>query len=93
MSTGPTAVAHWFTSPVAAFGRGCVKTHYDVSILIVSVISMKRFIEGENRFQSTLFPERLDDYIAGDILKNAEFKLNKNPLAMRRPKALVEHPA
>ena len=27
---------------------------------------MKRFIEGENRFQSTLFPERLDDYIAGD---------------------------
>ena len=27
---------------------------------------MKRFIEGENRFQSTLFPERLDDYIAED---------------------------
>ena len=54
---------------------------------------MKRFIEGENRFQSTLFPERLDDYIAEDILKNAEFKLNKNPLAMRRRKALVEHPA
>jgi len=27
---------------------------------------MKRFIEGENRFQSTLFPERLDDYIADD---------------------------
>ena len=30
------------------------------------VISMKRFIEGENRYQSTLFPERLDDYIAAD---------------------------
>ena len=27
---------------------------------------MKRFIEGENRFQSTLFPEHLDDYIAQD---------------------------
>jgi len=27
---------------------------------------MKRFIEGENRYQSTLFPERLDDYIAED---------------------------
>jgi len=30
------------------------------------VTSMKRFIEGENRYQSTLFPERLDDYIAED---------------------------
>jgi transposase len=28
--------------------------------------SMKRFIEGEDRSQSTLFPERLDDYIAED---------------------------
>ncbi len=27
---------------------------------------MKRFIEGENRFQSTLYPESLDDYIADD---------------------------
>lgn len=27
---------------------------------------MERFIEGEDRFQSTLFPERLDDYIADD---------------------------
>ena len=27
---------------------------------------MKRFIEGEDRCQSTLFPERLDDYIAED---------------------------
>ncbi len=30
------------------------------------VMSMKRFIEDENRYQSTLFPERLDDYIAED---------------------------
>lgn len=27
---------------------------------------MKRFVEGEDRTQSTLFPERLDDYIAED---------------------------
>ncbi len=27
---------------------------------------MKRFVEGEDRSQSTLFPERLDDYIAVD---------------------------
>jgi len=27
---------------------------------------MKRFIEGLDRSQSTLFPERLDDYIAED---------------------------
>ncbi len=27
---------------------------------------MTRFIEGENRFQSTLFPESLEDYIAED---------------------------
>ena len=25
---------------------------------------MTRFIEGENRFQATLFPQRLDEYIA-----------------------------
>ena len=27
---------------------------------------MTRFVEGEDRTQSTLFPERLDDYIAED---------------------------
>ena len=27
---------------------------------------MKRFVEGEDRTQSTLFPERLDDYISED---------------------------
>lgn len=29
-------------------------------------LPMKRFIEGEDRSQSTLFPERLDDYIGED---------------------------
>jgi len=29
-------------------------------------LPMKRFIEGEDRSQSTLFPERLDDYLAED---------------------------
>ncbi len=27
---------------------------------------MSRFIEGEDRRQATLFPERLDDYVAED---------------------------
>jgi transposase len=27
---------------------------------------MKRYVEGENRFRSTLFPESLEDYIADD---------------------------
>ena len=27
---------------------------------------MKRFVEGESRMQSTLFPDQLDDYIAED---------------------------
>jgi transposase len=27
---------------------------------------MSGFIEGENRFQSTLFPERVDDYVEED---------------------------
>ena len=27
---------------------------------------MSRFVEGENRAQSTLFPEKLDDYITDD---------------------------
>ena len=27
---------------------------------------MSRFIEGENREQSTLFPERIDDYISDE---------------------------
>jgi len=27
---------------------------------------MSGFIEGENRYQSTLFPERIDDYVEED---------------------------
>ncbi|MFT6437591.1 MAG: transposase [Candidatus Azotimanducaceae bacterium] len=29
---------------------------------------MTEFIEGENRYQSTLFPERLDDYVKEDSM-------------------------
>jgi hypothetical protein len=29
-------------------------------------LSMKRFVEGEDRSRSTLFPERLEDYISED---------------------------
>ena len=30
---------------------------------------MTDFIEGENRYQSTLFPERLDDYVAEECVQ------------------------
>jgi hypothetical protein len=56
------------------FGRGCVKrgSSSDPSCEIIaswfcrSKWLIKRFIEGENRTQSTLFPESLDEYIALD---------------------------
>ena len=52
----------------AASGRGCVKT--PAQIVKYSFQSKARsksgFIEGENCFQSTLFPERLDDYVEED---------------------------
>ena len=35
---------------------------------------MKRFVEGEDRTQSTLFPERLDEYITYTLIETA--KLN-----------------
>jgi len=42
---------------------------------------MKRFIEGENRFQSTLFPEHLEDYIAQDsTIRVIDAFVNKLPL-------------
>jgi hypothetical protein len=34
---------------------------------------MKRFVEGEDRSQSTLFPERLEDYISED------YRLHREP--------------
>jgi transposase len=34
--------------------------------MLVGGFVMKRFIEGEDRSQITLFPERLEDYVAGD---------------------------
>ncbi len=30
---------------------------------------MSGFIRGEDRFQATLFPERLDDYVAAPVLQ------------------------
>jgi len=39
---------------------------------------MKRFVEGENRAQSTLFPERLDDYITEDNLSGRLRPSSKN---------------
>jgi len=45
---------------------------------------MKRFIEGENRFQSTLFPESLDDYIAKDnAVRNRFNPIQQDPTAMK----------
>ncbi len=40
---------------------------------------MKRFIEGEDRNQSTLFPERLDDYIAEETPSESLTCLLMNP--------------
>ena len=34
--------------------------------MIRDEVLMKRFIEGEDRSQATLFPDQLDDYIAED---------------------------
>lgn len=38
---------------------------YNVHIVTTRAV-MKRYVEGENRSQSTLFPESLDEYIAED---------------------------
>src|SRR6185369_8494256 len=63
---------------------------------------MKRYVEGEDRSQSTLFPERVDDYIAEDNPVRVidvfvdELDLNRlgftgaNPEATGRP---AYHPA
>ena len=52
---------------------------------------MKRFIEGENRFQSTLFPESLEDYIAEDnsirVVDAFVDKLNLKELGFDRAEA------
>ena len=40
---------------------------------------MKRFIEGENRHQSTLFPESLEDYIAEDNAIRIVEAITKRP--------------
>jgi transposase len=61
---------------MSAFGPGCVKTpsseYYEAMLYLLHCYcnrgeeTMKRFVEGENRMQSTLFPEQLDDYISED---------------------------
>ena len=44
---------------------------------------MKRFIEGEDRSQSTLFPEHLDDYIAEDnpVRVIASTRTSRSPMS------------
>jgi hypothetical protein len=43
---------------------------------------MKRFVEGEDRTQSTLFPERLDEYIAeGNPVRVIDFFVDELFLA------------
>ena len=47
--------------------RVCENTSRDtIALSQQGKFLMKRFVEGEDRSQSTLFPERLDDYIAED---------------------------
>ena len=48
-------------------GPGCVKTPKQSRILITSLgDGMKRFVEGEDRRQSLLLPDSLDDYVTQD---------------------------
>ena len=47
----------------ASFEPGCVKTPRMNDPLGVAGDRMKRFVEGADRGQSTLFPECLDDWI------------------------------
>jgi transposase len=47
-------------------------------------IDMKRFVEGEDRTQSTLFPERLDEYIAeGNPVRVIDVFVDELDLASR----------
>ena len=43
---------------------------------------MSGFIEGENRYQSTLFPERVDDYVEEHSVPTCHRSLNKDPLTV-----------
>lgn len=56
---------------------------------------MKRYVEGENRSQSTLFPESLDDYIADDnpvrVVDVFVGELDLMPQASRIRRQTVEH--
>ena len=63
---------------------------------------MKRYVEGENRHQAVLFPERLDDYIGEDnpvrVVDAFVEELNLQKLGFQRAEAAVTgrpgyHPA
>ena len=51
---------------MSAQGRGCVKTRTLGIVLQTIGAAMSGFIEGADRQQSTLFPERLEDWIGED---------------------------
>ncbi len=52
---------------MSAMGPTCVKTRSVIWFLqLMRGHGMKRFIEGADRRQSTLFPERFEDYIDDD---------------------------
>jgi hypothetical protein len=52
-----------------AHGRGCVETHGCVTLGIYrGGVSMAGFIEGIDRGQTVLFPDRLEDWIGEDNL-------------------------
>ena len=53
---------------------------------------MKRFIEGEDRGQSTLFPERLDDWIIEDNPVRVIDVFDDEGLPNTRPIALNDSP-
>ncbi len=54
---------------MTGLGPGCVKKSGEARTQIkirAWVCRMTHFVEGEDRTQRTLFPERLDDYIGDD---------------------------
>ena len=52
---------------------------------------MKRFVEGVDRGQSTLFPDRLEDWNE-HVLEAVQRRLDENPQAMRQRRETAEHP-
>jgi len=52
---------------------------------------MKRFIEGESRSQSTLFPELLDDYVGEDNPVRVIDVFVDNPSRFKRSRTVAAH--